>query len=59
MTVQVTTNPAGTVERYSNDPTFATVPLVPAGPGVLQFQDVLPDGSLGPIWGPNDLRSSR
>jgi len=55
MTVQVTTTPPGTSERYSNDPTFAAVPLVPAGPGVLQFQDVLPDGSLGPIWGIEDL----
>ena len=55
MTVQVTTTPPGSSERYSSDPTFATVPLVPTGPGVLQFQDVLPDGSLGPIWGVEDL----
>ncbi len=55
MTVQVTTTPPGTTAVYSYDPAAGTVPVVPAGPGLLQFQDVLPDGSPGPIWGPEDI----
>ena len=56
MTVQVTTAPAGTVETYSYDPATGSPPLVPGGLGLLQFQDVLPDGSLGPIWGAADIQ---
>ena len=55
MTLQVTTSPPGTAQTYSYDPTAGTVPLVPGGPGVLLFQDVLPDGSLGPVWGEGDV----
>lgn len=55
MTIQVTTTPPGTTTTYSYDANGGTAPEVPAGSGVLQFQDVRPDGSLGPIWGPEDL----
>ena len=45
MTVQVTTSPPGTTTTYSYDPASGA-PLVPAGPGLLQFQDVRPDVPL-------------
>ncbi len=56
MTVQVTTSPAGRVERYSYDSSSGAPPVIPAGPGRLQFQDVGADGSLGPVWGAADLQ---
>ena len=55
MTVQVTTTPPGTVERYSYDQTSGLPPLVPGGPGLLQFQDVLVGGALGAVWGGIDI----
>ena len=55
MTVQVTTTPPGTVERYSYDPSSDQPPLVPGGPGLLQFQDVLAGGALGSVWGGIDI----
>ena len=55
MTVQVTTSPPGTVERYSYDPLVGVPPVLPDAPGLLQFRDVLPNGSLGPIWGADDI----
>ena len=59
MTVQVTTTPPGTVETFSYDPASDAPPLVAGGPGLLQFRDIRPDGSLGaglgPVWGPGDI----
>ncbi len=54
MTVQVTTSPPGTTATYTYN--FSTgAPQVPAGPGLLEFRDVQPDGSLGPVWDADDL----
>lgn len=59
MTVRVSTGAAGDPARPSEsviiEPGNGTPPLVSLGPGPLQFQDVLPDGSLGPVWGAGDL----
>ena len=54
MTVQVSSGPQGTPQVFTFDPA-GTPPMVPLGPPPMQFQDLRPDGSLGPVWGAEDM----
>ena len=54
MSVQVTAPAPRTTQTLSHDPT-GIVRQVHAGPDLLQFQDVLPDGTPGPVSGADDL----